>query len=460
MTESILDEVYRNTEKYQKENSKNMRKDKGQFFTSRLTALKMTDYLSCKNKEVMILEPGAGNGALTISVVLKLIAEGCKNINCVFVENDSKVLSLLEKNVRLLKEYSRKKNVKFSVEIKKENFLISKDLPEADIIIMNPPYKKIRKDSEEAVQMNDYVFGQPNLYSLFMVKALQLLKENGEFSFIVPRSWTSGEYYKTSRKYILENTDIKNICIFNARDKAFSSENVLQETMIFAGLKKQTQNEKINIDVYEDDRISSKLNYRLPSRILKNIGVNNYLMIPSNEKEIKTLGIFSKNNKTFLEMGYEFKTGPVVEFRNKKEISLNKNCNSVPMFRTANIVKGRFIFPAGINKAQYISSDAKKLLIKNNSTIFVRRLSAKEEGRRLQCCIYNSLDEFKTISIENHVNYLTKKDNTLLTQKELTDIYNLLMTEEYDSYFRLLSGSTQVNAKDLNSLPYLEGLAE
>ena len=33
------------------------------------------------------------------------------------------------------------------------------------------------------------------------------------------------------------------------------------------------------------------------------------------------------------------------------------------------------------------------------------------------------------------------------------------MSEEYDLYFRLLNGSTQVNAKELNNLPYIEDIS-
>lgn len=54
-----------------------------------------------------------------------------------------------------------------------------------DIVISNPPYKKIGKNDPEARVMENIVYGQPNLYFLFMAMAARLLKENGEFIFIL-----------------------------------------------------------------------------------------------------------------------------------------------------------------------------------------------------------------------------------------------------------------------------------
>lgn len=456
MNTSLLDEIYLNTEQYQKQFSKKERKTKAQFFTSKSTAIQMVDYLNCNYMEVTILEPGAGNGALTAALIIKLISNGCKRIKCILVENDSAVLSLLTQNIQLIKNYAKKNNVAISIKLETDNYILNDSIEKVDIVIMNPPYKKIRKDSAESQKMVKYVHGQPNLYSLFMIKSLNLLNENGEFVFIVPRSWTSGDYYKIARDYILETTDIQNICIFNERDNSFSSEEVLQETMIFSGKKNTKQSSNITIIVSDDDSFTNIRKYKINNKHVKSIGINNYLLIPSNETEISVLKKFSQTKKSFKDMGFEFKTGPVVEFRNKDFISINKINNSVPMFRTANIVQGRIIFPVLNNKAQYILLKANNLLIQNTDTIFVRRLSSKEERRRLQCCIYNKIEGTDYISLENHVNYLTKTDKTSLTKSEINYIFKLLMSDEYDAYFRLLNGNTQVNAKELNALPYIE----
>lgn len=456
MINTILDTIFSNTEHYKKRNSKEDRKSKAQFFTSKKTALQMADYLSCKNDETSIIEPGAGNGALAATVIFKLIKNGCKKITCTLIENDIGILPTLKETIREMESFATMKGVNLSFTVLQDNFLLCDDLPEYDIAIMNPPYKKIRKDSVESQKMSDFVYGQPNLYSLFMVKTLRLLKTNAEYVFIVPRSWTSGEYYKTVRKYILDNTDISTICIFNERNMSFSAENVLQETMIFAGKKNGHQREMISIDVSDGDQFTSINHYLVSSTTIKNIGSNSYLLIPSTQNEINVINKFSNAKGTFKDAGYVFKTGPVVEFRNKDFLHMEKEKNSIPMFRSTNISSGSFSFPIMINKPQYIDSRADKLLLANENTILVRRLSSKEEKRRIQCCQYKKLKGYSKISIENHVDYLTRIDGGTISESELAHISGLLMSDEYDLYFRLLNGNTQVNAQDLNNLPYLE----
>jgi adenine-specific DNA-methyltransferase len=156
---------------------------------------------------------------------------------------------------------------------------------------------------------------------------------------------------------------------------------------------------------------------------------------------------------TFLSLGYIFKTGPVVEFRNKEQISASKRPDSVPMYRALNILDENLVFPVMTSKAQYVSSIATNLLIKNENTVLIKRLSAKEEAKRIQSCIYYQQGETPFISIENHVNYVARKDGKPLTSKEVEWIQSLLSSDEYDTFFRLLNGSTQVNASDLNYLP-------
>ena len=44
-----------------------------------------------------------------------------------------------------------------------------------------------------------------NIYTLFMAMSCHLLKKEGQFVFVTPRSWTSGLYFKRFRKYLLDN---------------------------------------------------------------------------------------------------------------------------------------------------------------------------------------------------------------------------------------------------------------
>lgn len=449
----MLKEILNNTEKYTKEHCKSTRKDKGQFFTPQLIVDFMASQASTKALHLSILEPGAGNGLLTAALIKHCVDLGlCKSFSVRFIENDSDVLPVLEKTVVLISHYVDSQHGNVNISISTENYITGKENGKYDVVICNPPYKKIRKDSAESECMRDYVFGQPNLYTLFMCKAVNNLKPDGKFVFITPRSWTSGNYYKTARKFLLENLSLTDLLLFKDRTKVFAGEDVLQETLITIGIKTKSQVPYINI-FSSLEAASSCESMKVEADVIKSIGEDTYLLLPSSKKDLQILKQMTTITDTFESLGYCFKTGPVVEFRNRKALSCDRKEGFAPMYRTANIVNGKCIFPANTDKAQYISAKEKKLLLLDMNTVFIRRMSAKEEHRRLQSCVYYQTNENEYISIENHVNYLVHADGSALTKKEAEWINKLLMSEEYDTYYRILNGSTQVNASEINKLP-------
>lgn len=449
----MLNKIIENTNNYTTLHKKDTRKDKGQFFTPLSIAEYMAQKASVKRTHLSILEPGAGNGLLSAAVIKSNIDSGlCNSFSVHFIENDTDILPVLKKTAQLIKQYVSSKGGKVTISISQKNYITDKEEGVYDILICNPPYKKIRKDAAESVCMREFVYGQPNLYTLFMCKAVNNLKTGGKFLFITPRSWTSGSYYKVARKFLLENLNLSDLLLFKDRDQVFDGEEVLQETLITVGTKDKVQAQYINISIADGD-IHSAIPLKAESTSVKGIGADSYLLLPSSLKDMQVISQMARLTDTFESLGYCFKTGPVVEFRNKEALSSKKQKGYTPMYRTANIIEGKCIFPAKTDKAQYVNSEEKKLLIANTNTVFVRRLSAKEEQRRLQSCVYYKTGANPYISVENHVNYLVHIDGSPLSVKEVEWINRLLMSEEYDSYYRVINGSTQVNASEMNKLP-------
>lgn len=449
----MLKEIVENTEKYTNKHCKNARKDKGQFFTPRSIVDFMSSKAAKEAEHLSILEPGAGNGLLTAAVVRHCMDLGlCSSFSVRFIENDPEILPVLRKTATLISHYVQLHHGGVEISISTDNYITGEENGQYDIVICNPPYKKIRKDSAESLCMSEYVFGQPNLYTLFMCKAVNHLKTGGKFVFITPRSWTSGNYYKVARRFVLENLNLTDLLLFEDRDKVFAGEDVLQETLITVGVKSGQQMPYINI--YSSlDHAGVCEPMRVDSEEIKGIGADSYLLLPSSSEDLRIIKQMASITDTFESLGYCFKTGPVVEFRNKGAISQKQKAGYVPMYRTANIIDGKCVFPADTDKAQYVNADEKKLILSSMNTVFLRRMSAKEEKRRLQSCVYYKTDENRYISIENHVNYLVHADGSPLTAEEAEWINGLLMSDEYDTYYRIINGSTQVNASEINKLP-------
>jgi len=93
----------------------------------------------------------------------------------------------------------------------------------------------------------------------------------------------------------------------------------------------------------------------------------------------------------------------------------------------------------------------------------VKRFTAKEERRRLQCGVYLSKNypQFTKISTQNKINFV---DGLLSGMSEclVYGLYVLFNSTLYDEYYRILNGSTQVNSTEINSMPVpdLESIQE
>ncbi len=451
----MIEKILALTARYKATNSKSERKKKGQFFTSPNTALYMAQEVVRKAEHLSVLDPGCGNMILSAAVIEYAIKNNlCNRFSVTAVENDLEIGKELPTICEIICDYVHENNGVVDFNIIADNFILTDIEKTFDIVICNPPYKKLRKDSEESKKMNEVVYGQPNLYGLFMAKGISLLRENGRFAYITPRSWTSGQYYSLVRRHIFETVNIENIVLFQERNNVFKEENVLQETIIASGRREISQDECVDIYTVTGDFEKNVGSISVSSRLIMDVGEYHCIVLPTSTAEVDVLEKMGTIQSNLRSLGYTFKTGPVVEFRNMSYLSNVQKSNSVPMIRSANIVKGKCVFPTNVGKAQYVSSAATHLLIRNSPTVFVKRITAKEEKRRIQSCVYYPSTSNPYISVENHVNYLVRLDGKPLTINEAERVNQALASNEYDLYYRIIGGSTQVNSSELNELPF------
>lgn len=447
----MLDKILEITEEYKKKNTKNIRKNKGQFFTPPDIAIYMAEAIENPADRLSVLDPGCGNAMLTAALIYHCIEKGlCFNFNVTLVETDTEVLKILPEICHIIELYVADHGGAFRYEVITENFITYKFSKTFDVVICNPPYKKLRKDSAESKEMDYVVYGQPNLYGLFMAKAASLLQQHGQFIFITPRSWTSGQYYMRVREYLYNTLNIIGVTLFDTRNGVFTNEQVLQETMILVAKRGSSQGNSIVINTIF--AVADNTHIDVPSNLVINVGSFHNLLLPGASDDVAVLQELS-TGKSFKELGYIFKTGPVVEFRNLDYLYMDPEKDTVPMYRSANVINGECAFPVNIGKFQYVSGDAQHLLVPNTPTVFVKRITSKEEARRLQCCSYIPSSTDPYIAVENHLNYLARTDGKPLAEKEVNAISKLLSSDVYDQYYRIIGGSTQVNAGELNELP-------
>ena len=154
--------------------------DLGQVFTRFPVARYMASLFSI-NKESKILDPCFGEGAFLSA----LANDGWNHIDG--YEIDSAL-------------YEKCKNKYHKYKLKNEDFLSSKQDHQYDGVIMNPTYVRQEKINElsqlgvsKGILSSNSIFSclptTANLYMYFIIKAISVLKKNGELIVIFPGSW-------------------------------------------------------------------------------------------------------------------------------------------------------------------------------------------------------------------------------------------------------------------------------
>lgn len=460
----LLDNIYSSTTEFTNNMPKIKRKSIGQFFTALPTALYMGNLAEANQEVVRILDAGAGTGVLAASVLQKLLLKDIvKQINIDLYENNDEVIPTLQSNMRLMEINAAESGKKILINHVKENFILynkanwdnSVKDGSYDIIISNPPYKKIGKKDSESSMMSKVVFGQPNMYFLFMAMAVKLLKDNGEFIFIVPRSWVSGLYFTAFRNYFFENMSVINLHLFESRDRVFEGENVLQETMIIRAKKNQKAPKEITITTSNGNYDFSNIKtFSVPYEVCVKADKHMFMFLPTSLDDVNMLKTVDAFSETLETLGLKLKTGVTVDFRSKQWMRYYPAENTVPLLWAFHFNGGCVKFPLNDEQNQYITLENSALLMDNCNYLLIKRFTSKEERRRLQPAIFlrKEFNEYKYISTENHLNFITRV-NGELTEDEAYGLYVVFGSTLWDKYYRILNGNTQVNATEINAIP-------
>ena len=412
--------------------------------------------------EVSILDPGAGSGILSAALIERLQSiSDLQKIHLTCYETDTNIIGLLKENLEWI---CQKSSTRVDYQIVSENFILSQALEynhmigadpdplKYDMVIGNPPYKKIAKEAPEATAMPDVCYGAPNLYFLFAAMGLFDLKEHGELVYIIPRSWTSGAYFTRFRQEFFSTGVLKHLHLFVSRDKVFEQESVLQETIIIKVEKAAMKPQRIHITTTQTNRdFSDKTEFEAPYETVVS-GKDAYVYLVTNEQEVTTLRQLNQLGDTLPSIGLKMKTGLTVDFRNREALRNTAEDDAVPLFFAQHIQDGKVVFPVG-KEHEYLVTEQPGLLQQNTNYLFVKRFTAKEEHRRLQCGVYLARRNptYTKISTQNKINFICGVQE--LSECVVYGLYVLFNSTLYDCYYRILNGSTQVNSTEINSMP-------
>lgn len=464
------------------------KKDNGQFFTPTEIAHFMAKLVKQPKPSMKILDPGCGTAILSSSLIetIALKNNTIKDIELVVYETDKDILPFTRATLDYLNAWLQKKKINFKATLDTNDFVLeNKDCFEQastlfyeprnaiyDIVISNPPYFKIGKEDKRAVVAKSVVWGQPNIYSIFLMTAAKLLKNNGELVFIVPRSFAAGNYFRAFREAFFAEIEIEQIHLFNSRTDTFNRDNVLQETLILKGKKQKLNGHLPTILLTHSNGISdldrpTQKEYQATELIDFNTK-EKILHLPSNEMEDKVIKLFKSWSGSLHKYDMQISTGPVVSFRATEYLYEQYENGAkvlVPLYQLINTGKMTFEYPVfKKGKPQYIQycEETKPLLLPNKNYIFLRRFSAKDDKSRLVATPYFvDISQAEFIGVENHLNYIYRPKGHL-GRNEILGLAALLNSKLFDTYFRTFNGNINVSATELRemSLPSLEDIKE
>jgi len=446
------------------------RSDLGQFMTPPATARLMASMFDAKQQSITLLDAGAGVGSLTAAFVGEICGRSNRprKIHVTAYEIDPDLAGYLADTLRQCEKACEDAGIMF------ESDLIGRDFIDDGVrivrqqmftparcfncAILNPPYKKISSDSETRLMLREIGVETSNLYTGFLSVVLALLAPGGEIVAITPRSFCNGPYFKPFRELLLVTLALRRIHVFESRQDAFKDDDVLQENVIFHGVKGGGTDGSVNIasSAGPDDELVAvrEIPYQ---QVVRPSDREHFIHIVPDELGASVAEHVRSLHSTLYDLGLEVSTGRVVDFRATKFLRDHPGANTLPLIYPRNFENGYIRWPKpGGRKAQAMTvlPGIEELLVPRGTYVLVKRFSSKEENRRVVAAVYDPEHiTAERVGFENHINYYHRHGNgfPVTFAKGLAVYLNSTMV---DLYFRQFNGHTQVNATDLRNLRY------
>ena len=452
------------------------RAELGQFMTPASVAVFMASMLEAvpPPHELHLLDAGSGTGILTAAVVAEFCARPKAQrpaaINAIAWEIDSSLEPLLRRTFRYCEETARRFEIKFTWDVRCEDFIFqAADLIAGNglfgananrpfnVAILNPPYRKLNSGSPERSCLDSLGMGTNNLYSAFVWLAMELLQEDGEIVAITPRSFMNGAYFRTYREALIQRLAIRRVHVYDARDAAFSTEGVLQENVIFHGVRGgASRPARVTTSYGPEDQGLTERMVEPSELVLPDDGQSVIRLVTDANGARIAHGILGLPCR-ISDLGVSVSTGRVVGFRAREQLHVEAEPGDAPMILPRHCRGGFVAWPKvseSVPNGLSVSGPNDELVLPSGWYVLVNRFSAKEDRRRVVASLFDPRRlDCDYVAFDNKLNVLHRQ-NTGLPEALAKGLAAFLNSSMVDSYFRQFSGHTQVNAGDLRALKF------
>lgn len=437
----------------------------GQFFTPASAADFLASMLTKDGSHrIRLLDPGAGVGSLTAAAVERLADLDVQEVEVVAWEIDEQLHTPLRATLRDCAAWSSAQGLSMSWELRGSDYIkatadaLPSNRPERfDAVIMNPPYRKIGGRAPERRALESIGVPITNLYTAFLALATTQLKRGGILVAITPRSFASGLYSAPFRHFFFDRVGIERLHLFESRAHVFADANVLQENLIFSARRAERPHKVwLSLSRGVEDAPSGR---EVPAEeIVRPDDPQRFLRIPGSEKDTEVAEIMATLPSSLTDMGIAVSTGKVVEFRMREHLRETPGSGAAPLIRPNHFKGGEICWPDTTRhdkpNALTIDPTSLKVLLPNATYVLVKRLTAKEERKRVCAAVCDpSVAPGQQIAFENHLNVF-HRDGQGLPNNLAHGLAAYLNSSFVDRYVRQFNGHTQINATDLRHLRY------
>mgnify|MGYP000400963465 CR=1 FL=1 len=436
-----------------------------QYFTEGVIAQAMSKRLTLSGDTLRIGDHGAGSGVLGATTLVQLMSRhGRGALNLGAYEIDESLYAAFFDSMAIVEQFacdsvSRLPTYTLSGDFTTTDLeVIKKRQNTLNGAVINPPYQKLNQSTDVAQFMKKHFVSVPNMYALFVVLTIDMLKDGGEMVAILPRSFMSGAYFKLFRRWLRQQGSIDWFHRYKSRSNAFRGDNVLQENILLKFVKGKPQAEQVEVSVSSgpEDKNCSCMTVKAIEIFSGN--ECGHMTLPCSLEELNSLTENSALPLDFDDLGLTVTTGKLEDFRYRDALRYSASDRSLPVVYAQHWTSGeqQLAWSENIVKPCYAKAtdDITKRTLERGNYVLVKRISANGDSNR---CHSIALLEDANLPgdewlIDNHVQVISSKNG--LSKEQALRIQRHLSSHVVENVLRTKSGTTQLNKDDLRAIRF------